>query len=85
MAAKKIVKFYATWCGPCKIYGKTWDKVIPDYKDQIDFYPNLIEDYSKIFFDNTNYRSRFGLCFKSSSLEYELDSIYKNVALPPLI
>ena len=35
MAAKKIIKFYATWCGPCKIYGKTWDKVIPDYKDQI--------------------------------------------------
>lgn len=35
MAAKKIIKFYATWCGPCKIYGKTWDKVIPDYQDQI--------------------------------------------------
>ena len=35
MAAKKIIKFYATWCGPCKIYGKTWDQVIPDYQDQI--------------------------------------------------
>lgn len=37
MAAKKIIKFYATWCGPCKIYGITWDKVVPDYQDQIDF------------------------------------------------
>jgi len=36
MAAKKIIKFYASWCGPCKIYGKTWDKVIPSYEDQLD-------------------------------------------------
>jgi len=35
MAAKKIIKFYASWCGPCKVYGKTWDRVIPDYQDQI--------------------------------------------------
>ena len=38
MAAKKVIKFYATWCGPCKVYGKTWDKVIPSYNDQVDFY-----------------------------------------------
>jgi len=37
MAAKKVIKFYATWCGPCKIYGKTWDKVVPDYEDQVEF------------------------------------------------
>lgn len=36
MAAKKIIKFYATWCGPCKIYGKTWDKITPNYNDQVD-------------------------------------------------
>lgn len=36
MAAKKIIKFYASWCGPCKIYAKTWDKVIPNYQDQVD-------------------------------------------------
>ena len=33
---KKLIKFYATWCGPCKIYGKTWDKVVPDYQDQVE-------------------------------------------------
>lgn len=37
MAAKKVIKFYATWCGPCKVYGKTWDKVTPTYADQIEF------------------------------------------------
>ena len=35
MAAKKLIKFYATWCGPCKVYSKTWDKVVPDYEDQL--------------------------------------------------
>ena len=38
MGTKKIIKFYATWCGPWKIYSKTWDKVIPSYSDQVDFF-----------------------------------------------
>ena len=37
MASKKVIKFYATWCGPCKVYGKVWDKVTPTYTDQIQF------------------------------------------------
>ena len=37
MGQKKIIKFFATWCGPCRVYSKTWDKVTPDYKDQVEF------------------------------------------------
>lgn len=33
---KKIIKFYASWCGPCRIYSKTWDKIIPKYQDQVE-------------------------------------------------
>lgn len=35
MGAKKLIKFHATWCGPCKVYSKTWDQVIPTYEDQL--------------------------------------------------
>ncbi len=37
MASKKVIKFYASWCGPCQVYGKVWDKVTPSYDDQLEF------------------------------------------------
>ena len=33
----KAIKFYATWCGPCKIYGKTWDKVSAELSNDAEF------------------------------------------------
>jgi len=35
--AVKAIKFYATWCGPCKIYGKAWDKVANELKEEVEF------------------------------------------------
>ena len=32
----KVVKFYADWCGPCRIYAKTFDKVTEELKDSMD-------------------------------------------------
>jgi len=37
MAQKKAIKFFATWCGPCKVYGKTWEKVVNKFQDEIEF------------------------------------------------
>lgn len=37
MATKKAIKFFATWCGPCKIYGKTWSKVEKEYEGKLEF------------------------------------------------
>ena len=33
----KVIKFYADWCGPCKIYAKTFDKVVVEFKDSVEF------------------------------------------------
>ena len=33
----KVIKFYADWCGPCKVYAKTFDKVAEELKDKVEF------------------------------------------------
>ena len=34
---KKLIKFYADWCGPCQTYATIWDEVTPDYEGQVEF------------------------------------------------
>lgn len=33
----KVIKFYADWCGPCRVYSKTFNKVSEELKDEAEF------------------------------------------------
>lgn len=33
----KAIKFYADWCGPCKMYSKIWNKVESELKEEVEF------------------------------------------------
>lgn len=37
MGAKTVIKFYATWCGPCKAYDTTWNKVKEELNEKYKF------------------------------------------------
>lgn len=39
----KVIKFYADWCGPCKVYAKAFDKVVEELQDQVEFHNINVE------------------------------------------
>lgn len=41
---KTVIKFYANWCGPCKIYGPTFEKVKEDLQDVVNFMEINVEE-----------------------------------------
>ena len=40
----EVIKFYANWCGPCKVYAKVFDKVSEQLRDQVKFVNINIEE-----------------------------------------
>ena len=47
---KAVVDFYADWCGPCKMFGPTFEEVSKDYdynfiKVSVDNYPDIAKRY----------------------------------------
>lgn len=42
---KKVIKFWAPWCGPCRMYAPTFDKVAEKFEGQVEFVSiNVDED-----------------------------------------
>jgi len=53
---KKVIKFWAPWCGPCRMYAPTFDKVAEKYDGQVEFI-NVNVDEDKELSNQYNVRS----------------------------
>jgi thioredoxin-like negative regulator of GroEL len=42
--AKQVIKFYANWCGPCKVYGPRFTKVRQELEGDIEFLEINVEE-----------------------------------------
>ena len=51
--AKQVIKFYANWCGPCKVYGPTFTKVRQELEGDIEFLEINVEEDQITYQDST--------------------------------
>lgn len=54
--AKQVIKFYANWCGPCKVYAPAFEKVKQELQsEQIQFVEINVEE------DTENLSGQYGV------------------------
>ncbi len=53
--AKQVIKFYANWCGPCKVYAPTFTKVKEELQGDIEFLEINVEE------DTENLSGQYGV------------------------
>ena len=54
--AKQVIKFFADWCGPCKVYGPTFTQVREELEsDEITFLEINVEN------DSENLSGQYGV------------------------
>ena len=79
---KAVVDFYATWCGPCRMFGPVFEEVSKDedfnfVKLDVDKYSDIARQYgvmsipTVILFENGNEVKRFtGFMSKDEFIEF---------------
>ncbi len=79
---KAVVDFYATWCGPCRMFGPVFEEVSKDkdfyfVKLDVDKYSDIAREYgvmsipTVILFENGNEVKRFtGFMSKDEFIEF---------------
>lgn len=79
---RAVVDFYATWCGPCRMFGPVFEEVSKDedfnfVKLDVDKYSDIAREYgvmsipTVILFENGNEVKRFtGFMSKDEFIEF---------------